>query len=133
MKPSRFNACCLVASSFFMGCTAHANTKWEPVAQDEQGLFYVDPKSVTQEEGHKTVWSALDYKKPQSTAQGSVYRSARSQIRINCAPKKAMIMHLTYYSGPMLTGQIVNRQGMLHEWVVIDPSSPIHKIARRVC
>jgi hypothetical protein len=33
----------------------------------------------------------------------------------------------------MLTGQEVYRQGMLHEWVNIDPASPIHKIARKIC
>ena len=45
----------------------------------------------------------------------------------------ARVLHLTYYTGPMLTGQVVSRQGMLHEWLDIDPTSPIQKIARRVC
>jgi hypothetical protein len=32
-----------------------------------------------------------------------------------------------------LTGKVVSRQGMLHDWMDIDPTSAIHKIARRVC
>jgi hypothetical protein len=36
-------------------------------------------------------------------------------------------------SGPMMNGQTVSRQGMLHEWLKIDPTSPIHKIARKIC
>ena len=47
--------------------------------------------------------------------------------------KLARVIHQTYYTGPMLTGKVVMRQGMLHEWMAIDPSSPIQKIARRVC
>jgi hypothetical protein len=43
-------------------------------------------------------------------------------------------MHMTYYSGAMLTGKVVSRQGMLHEWMDIDdPTSAIQRIARRVC
>ena len=133
MKTSPFVNLCVIVSAFLLGFGAQANTKWEPVALDESGTFYVDPKSITQEDGVRTVWSALDYKKPQSTAQGKAYRSARSQIKLNCSKKTAMIMHLTYHTGPMLTGEVLHRQGMLHEWMAIDPSSPIHKIARRVC
>jgi hypothetical protein len=32
-----------------------------------------------------------------------------------------------------MTGDTVYRQGMLHEWMDIDPSSPIYKIARKIC
>jgi hypothetical protein len=40
---------------------------------------------------------------------------------------------MTYYSGAMLTGKVISRQGMLNEWMDIDPSSAVHKIAWRVC
>jgi hypothetical protein len=79
------------------------------------------------------LWSAIDYKKPQSTAEGKAYLSAQTQLMINCKAKLARVMHLTHYSGAMLTGKVISRQGMLHEWMEIDPTSPIQKIARRVC
>jgi hypothetical protein len=120
----------------WVGCcslAAQTNTKWEVLSLSDQGMFYIDPKSITEEDGRKKVDSALDYKKPQSTADGKAYQSAQSQLQINCRMKMARVIHQTYYTGPMLTGKVVMRQGMLHEWMAIDPSSPVQKIARRVC
>jgi hypothetical protein len=100
---------------------------------NDQGLFYIDTNSVTQEDGRKTVQSVLDYKKPQTTSKGKNYLSLQSQVEVDCKKKMARVLHMTYFSGAMLTGQTVYRQGMLHEWMAIDPSSPIHKIARKIC
>jgi hypothetical protein len=123
-----------LASVFCLWClAAQANPKWEAIMLNDQGLFYIDPKSITEEDGRKTVWSALDYKKPQTTGDGKPYLSVHSQIQVNCKLKMARVLHLSYHAGPMLTGKVVSRQGMLHEWLDIDPTSPIQKIARRVC
>lgn len=133
MKLTRPIACALMGLSLLLCWGAKASTKWEAIMLNDQGLFYIDPKSITEEDGRKKVWSALDYKKPQTTGDGKPYLSIHSQIQLNCQLKMARVLHLTYYTGPMLTGQVVSRQGMLHEWLDIDPSSPIQKIARRVC
>ncbi len=133
MKLSRLLASVLVGLSGLLCVGAQASTKWEAVMLNDQGLFYIDPKSITEEDGRKKVWSALDYKKPQTTGDGKPYLSIHSQIQLNGKLKRARVLHLTCYTGPMLTGQVVSRQGMLHEWLDIDPSSPIQKIARRVC
>ena len=79
------------------------------------------------------LWSAIYYKKTQTTAQGQPYLSAQTQLMVNCEAKMARVMHLTHYSGAMLTGKVVSRQGMLHDWMDIDPTSAIQRIARRVC
>lgn len=110
-----------------------ANPKWEAVVLNDQGMFYIDANSIQQEAGRKLVWSAIDYKKTQSTAEGKPYLSVQTQLMINCKAKMARVMHLTHYSGAMLTGKVIGRQGMLHDWMDIDPTSAIHKIARRVC
>lgn len=133
MKLTHPIACALMGMSILLCLGAKASTKWEAVMLNDQGLFYIDPKSIEEEDGRKTVWSALDYKKPQSTGDGKPYLSIHSQIQVNCRLKMARVLHLTYYTGPMLTGKVVSRQGMLHEWLDIDPSSAIQKIARRVC
>jgi hypothetical protein len=114
--------------------TAFATTtKWDAITLNDQGMFFIDAHSIKDEGGRKILWSAVDYKKPQSTADGVAYLSVQTQLQINCKAKMARVMHMTYFSGPMLTGKQVGRQGMLHEWLDIDPSSAIQKIARRVC
>jgi hypothetical protein len=49
---------------------------------NDQGLFYIDTNSVTQEDGRKTVQSVLDYKKPQTTSNGRTYMSLQSQVQV---------------------------------------------------
>lgn len=110
-----------------------ATPKWDAVTLNDQGMFYIDAHSIKDEGGKKVLWSAVDYKKPQMTADGVPYSSIQTQLQINCKVKMARVMHMTYFSGPMLTGKQVGRQGMLHEWLEIDPTSAIQKIARRVC
>jgi hypothetical protein len=127
-----FTMALIVLSALFTG-PSMANPKWEAIVLNDQGMFYIDANSVTQESGRQVLWSAIDYKKPQSTAEGKTYLSAQTQLMINCKAKLARVMHLTQYSGAMLTGKVISRQGMLHDWMEIDPTSPIQKIARRVC
>ena len=110
-----------------------ANPKWEAVVLNDQGMFYIDANSIATEPGRKVVWSAIDYKKPQTTTEGQTYLSAQTQLLINCKAQMARVMHLTYFSGAMLTGKVIARQGMLHDWMDIDPTSAVKKIARRVC
>ena len=123
----------LIALSSVLAFPGMAAPKWEVIVLNDQGMFYIDANSVTQEVGRKVLWSAIDYKKTQMTAQGQPYQSAQTQLMVNCEAKMARVMHLTHYSGAMLTGKVVSRQGMLHDWMDIDPTSAIHKIARRVC
>jgi hypothetical protein len=123
----------LIALSSVLAVPGMSAPKWEVVVLNDQGMFYIDANSVTQEAGRKVLWSAIDYKKTQMTAQGQPYLSAQTQLMVNCEAKMARVMHLTHYNGAMLTGKVVSRQGMLHDWMEIDPTSAIQRIARRVC
>ena len=110
-----------------------AKPRWESVLLNDQGLFYIDPKTLKDEGERKEVLSLLDYKKTQTTAAGKPYLSIEALMRINCRQRMARIIHLTYYSGNMLTGEVVERQGMLQEWHDIENGTPIQRIARRIC
>ncbi|WP_396441573.1 surface-adhesin E family protein [Limnohabitans sp.] len=123
----------LIVLSSVLAAPGMAAPKWEVIVLNDQGMFYIDANSIEQEAGRKVLWSAIDYKKTQTTAEGKPYLSAQTQLMINCKAKMARVMHLTHYSGAMLTGKVVSRQGMLHDWMEIDPTSAIQKIARRVC
>ena len=123
----------LIALSSVLAAPGMAAPKWEVIVLNDQGMFYIDANSIEQEAGRKVLWSAIDYKKTQTPAQGQPYLSAQTQLMVNCEAKMARVMHLTHYSGAMLTGKVVSRQGMLHDWMDIDPTSAIQRIARRVC
>lgn len=99
----------------------------------EQGMFYMDPNSVRDMGERKEVWTALDYRKPQFTSGGKSYLSTRAQVWINCRLKMGRVMHLTYYSGAMLAGKEIEKQGMLQDWTDIVPDTPVYKLARKLC
>ncbi len=107
--------------------------QWDLIAQSNQGFYYLDLRTVEQDGDRKTAWSVLDYREEQSLRDGSRYRSTHAQVQFNCKARLARLVHLTHYSGPMLGGAVVQRQGMLQDWFEIDPRSPMHRLAYRVC
>ncbi len=115
------------------GAAALAAPSWELVAQNNQGFYYLDPRSVTQDGERKLAWTVLDYREAQTLRDGSHYRSTHGQVQFNCKARLARLVHLSHHSGPMLGGSVVMRQGMMQDWFEIEPGSPMHRIAYRVC
>lgn len=115
------------------GAPAQAGPRWEPVMLSDQGMLYYDPASVREQPDHKEAWTVLDYRKPQSTAEGKTYLSTQAQVWINCRLQMGRIMHLTYYSGPMQSGREIEKTGMLQEWNPLVPDTPVYRLARKLC
>ncbi len=112
---------------------ALAAQRWDAVLLADQGMYYMDPTSVEQQAGLKVLWTLLDYRNPQTTSDGQSYRSMRAQVQVNCKANMARFIHISYYSGGMLNGKLVQQQGMLRDWHEIEVDSPIARIARRAC
>jgi hypothetical protein len=104
VKHFKTSSLALTACSTLLATQSMAAPKWEAITLNDQGMFYIDANSVTQESGRKVLWSAIDYKKTQSTAEGQAYLSAQTQLMINCQAKMARVMHMAYYNGAKLTG-----------------------------
>jgi len=122
-----------LASMLALAAAPARADKWESVMMNDQGVYYVDRQSIRQDGPNTLVWTMLDYKKPQATMDGKAFLSTKSQIMFNCRKKMARIMHMTYFSGAMLDGKEVYKQGMLHDWMEYEPGTPVQRIARRVC
>ena len=112
--------------------SAHA-VKWESVAQSPQGFYYMDPGSVERDGERRLAWTVLDYREEQKLRDGSRYRSTHAQVQFNCKARVARLVHLTYYSGPMMGGKVVLRQGLMQDWFEIEAGSPMQRMAYRVC
>ena len=112
---------------------AWADTRWEPLTLADQGMYYFDPQSIEQQGSNKQLWTVLDYRSPQTNSEGQSYRSMRAQVQINCKARLARLTHMSHHSGGMLSGSVVQRQGMLRDWNEIEGDSPMARIARRVC
>ena len=115
------------------GVAVGAAERWEAVLLNEQGMYYFDSQSITTQGSSKVLWTVIDYRSAQEGAEGANYRSMRAQVQINCKARLARLVHMTYYSGPMMSGAEVQKRGMLRDWHEIEADSPIARIARRVC
>lgn len=113
--------------------TALASTNWEPVTLADQGMFYINPATIRREGTIRHFHSALDHKSVQTTSDGKPYWSNETQVQIDCNTRYARVVHLTLFSGKMLSGAVVLKEGILREWQPITPTSAIEKLARRVC
>ena len=113
--------------------TGRADIRWEPLTLADQGMYYMDPQSIEQQGQVKLLWTVLDYRSVQTTSEGQSYRSMRAQVQINCKARLARLTHMTYHSGGMPTGAVVQKQGMLRDWNETQADSPMARIARRVC
>ena len=132
MKPSHVIAFLAVIGSL-LSPSSRADTRWESLSLADQGMYYMDPQSIEQHGPNKQLWTVLDYRSPQTNSEGQTYRSMRAQVQINCKARMARLTHMSYFSGGMLSGKEVQKQGMLRDWQEIEADSPMARIARRVC
>lgn len=106
---------------------------WDFVTQGNQNYYYIDAQSIRQEGDHKVAWTLVDHRKIQTLKDGQPYRSTHGQVQVHCKDRRARLVHLRFFSGPMMSGAVVQQQGMLQEWLEIESGSPIQRIAYRVC
>jgi hypothetical protein len=98
-----------------------------------QGVFYIDTASVVREGDYRKVLSTLDYRQAQSSSQGKPFLSTRSQLHIDCKKELVRTLHLTMFAGAMLSGAVVESEGILNEWQLIPPETPMRRIWNRLC
>lgn len=132
MKPHPWTVLATLALAVLPAPTVMA-ARWEFVAQINQNIYYIDPRSVKEEGDHKAAWTLVDYRKPQKLKDGQTYLSTHGQLQIKCKERRARLVHLSYHGGEMMSGAVVQQGGMLQEWLEIEPGSPMHKLAYRLC
>ncbi len=120
---------------FWLGCSAPllAHVRWAPIMLTDKGLFSFDPESVARADRITRVRSMMDYKAPQEGSDGRQHLSTVNELQINCRSHEARIMHTTYYSDARAGGQEVRKEGMVRDWLAIQPDTVIDRIAKRVC
>ncbi len=112
---------------------AQTSPPWDAVTTSERGQFYIDPTSVRKVDGTVRFKTLLDYAKPQMTHNGKAFRSALSHMEIDCKSDLGRIVKMSYHTGVIGGGQLVETQGMVQDWQDIAPDSPVRRMAQRVC
>jgi hypothetical protein len=111
--------------------TAHAD--WTKVDSYDAGTYYIETDKVKRSGYMRSFWSVLDYKAPQKTTRGLAYQSTRTHMEIECRQKTVHILSFSMHSGPMLTGEVIDTQGVMRDWQSIPPDTPLEKLHKLVC
>ena len=121
----------LMAIALSMSSGVHAD--WVKVDSYDAGTYYINSDEVKKAGYLRSFWSVLDYKSPQKTSRGLAYQSTRTHMEIECRQKTVHILSFSMHGGPMLTGQVVDTQGVMRDWQSIPPDTPLEKLHRLVC
>ena len=133
-----FNSLAMGLASFMLlllGLLAsgRAQADWTKFDSVEAGTYYLDLDTVKKSGYIRSFWSILDYRLPQKTSRGMHYQSTRTHMEIDCRQKTVHILSFSMHEGPMLTGEVIDTQGIMRDWQSIPPDTPLEKLHRVVC
>ena len=123
----------IVLMNIALSLSSGVNADWSKVDSYDAGTYYINSDEVKKAGYMRSFWSVLDYKLPQKTSRGLAYQSTRTHMEIECRQKTVHILSFSMHGGPMLTGQVVDTQGVMRDWQSIPPDTPLEKLHRLVC
>jgi hypothetical protein len=110
-----------------------AHAEWQRVTTTDSGIIYVDDGTIKRNGPIRSFWSLLDYRTPQKAQRGAYFVSTRTHMEMDCRKEMVHILQFSMHSGPMLTGEIVDSQGVMREWQTIPPDTPLVSLFKFVC
>jgi hypothetical protein len=110
-----------------------AHAEWQRVTTTDSGIIYVDDGTIKRNGPIRSFWSLLDYRTPQKAQRGAYFVSTRTHMEMDCRKELVHILQFSMHSGPMLTGEIVDSQGVMREWQTIPPDTPLVALFKFVC
>ncbi len=110
-----------------------AQAEWQKVVTTDSGTIYIDDASIKRTGPIRSFWSLLDYKTPQKAQRGAFYVSTRTHMEMDCLKEMVHMLQFSMHTGPMLTGEIIDTQGVMREWQSIPPDTPLVNVFRFVC
>jgi hypothetical protein len=130
-KITQYGLSMTTALLFLLPFTAQAD--WQKVTTTDSGIIYVDDGTIKRNGPIRSFWSLLDYRTPQKAQRGAYFVSTRTHMEMDCRKEMVHILQFSMHSGPMLTGEIVDSQGVMREWQTIPPDTPLVNLFKFVC
>jgi hypothetical protein len=97
------------------------------------GTYGIDRASIEKDGSVRRVWTMLDYRDPQKSAQGKTYLSSRALMEMECVKKQVRTRSMALYSGHHLGGDALTSEGTFDQWQAVPPNSPVFTMFKVVC
>jgi hypothetical protein len=127
------HAVTLVVTALLLLAPHAAHAEWQKVTTTDSGIIYVDDGTIKRAGPIRSFWSLFDYRSPQKAQRGAFYVSTRTHMEMDCRKEMVHILQFSMHSGPMLTGEIIDSQGVMREWQTIPPDTPLVNLFKHVC
>jgi hypothetical protein len=111
--------------------SAHAD--WKIVGTFPTGTYYIEANTLQKNGAIRDFWTMLDYPVAQKSSRGATYLSTRSHMQMDCKNQTVHILQFSMHGGRMLSGEIIDQQGVMREWQSIPPDTPLVKYLQMVC
>lgn len=129
-----FKSVAALAASLILLLAPHAaQAEWQKVLNFDSGTVYIDDANIKKAGYVRSFWSLLDYRTPQKAQRGAYFVSTRTHMEMDCRKEMVHILQFSMHSGPMLTGEIIDSQGVMREWQTIPPDTPLVPLFKYVC
>ena len=106
---------------------------WVALGLGDLGTYGIDRASIEKNGNLRRVWTMLDYREPQKSAQGKTYLSSRALMEMECAKKQVRTRSMALFSGHNLGGDALTSEGIFDQWQAIPPHSPVATMFKVVC
>jgi hypothetical protein len=110
-----------------------AHAEWMSFGASEAGTtVYADPATMRRDGDRVKMLVLFDFKTAQTKAEIS-YLSAKAQMEYDCAQSRFEGLVVTYFSGNMGNGQLLDRSTGKGTWLRISPGSLDQALWKLAC
>ena len=122
----------LVAAMALLGFQL-AHAEWKIIGTFPAGTYYIDTSTIEKSGVMRDFWTMLDYPSVQKSARGVSYLSTRTHMQLDCKKQSVRILQFSMHTGRMLSGELIDQQGVMREWQSIPPDTPLVSYLKAVC
>jgi hypothetical protein len=122
----------LVVAIALLGFQA-AHAEWRTIGTFPAGTYYIESSTVEKTGSLRDFWTMLDYPTMQKSARGVSYLSTRTHMQLDCKKQSVRILQFSMHTGRMLSGELIDQQGVMREWQSIPPDTPLVSYLNAVC
>ena len=106
---------------------------WVALGLADIGTYGIDRASIEKDGNMRRVWTMLDYREPQRSAQGKTYLSSRALMEMECVKRQVRTRSMALFSGHNLGGESLTSEGIFEQWQAVPPNSPVFTMFKVVC
>ncbi len=103
--------------------------EWELISTTEAAQVFIDRETIEKVETIASVWELQNIGHYGSENQSSY----RYLSQYDCENRRWMYSTFTKHSGPMATGDVIQRSDKTSVWRVVPPNTPASSVYRVVC